>query len=198
MSLKHLVRPGTALILALIMFSGAGLAQTRKHDLSVSYGVGSLDQVVDVFTDVLTIVLTLGTFAKDNMSYTGVPFLTYHYAPHSRFGFGFAVGGYRATGDLTVGGVGAGTFKETNTIAAVEIDYRWVMSRSFQLYSGLGAGVRFRKGTYDTTGAESLTQTLPTFHINALGLRFGRKVGVFFEVGAGYKGMLLGGLNAQF
>jgi hypothetical protein len=34
--------------------------------------------------------------------------------------------------------------------------------------------------------------------INLLGLRFGRKVGVFFEVDAGTKGMFLGGLGARF
>lgn len=192
------VRTGSALVLALALLTAAGLAQTRKHDLSLSYGVGSIDQVTDILTDVLTIVLTLGTFAKDQVDYTGLPFASYHYAPNSRLGFGIAVGGYRATGVLTVAGEEQGAFEETNTIAAVELDYRWVMSRSFQLYSGVGVGVRFRKGSYVTEGSESLTATLPTFHLNALGLRFGRKVGLFLELGAGYKGMVLGGLSAQF
>lgn len=192
------LRSGSALVLVLALLATAGLAQTRKHDLSLSYGVGSIDQVTDVLTDILTIVLTLGTFAKDQVDYSGLPFVSYHYAPNSRLGFGVAVGGYRATGVLTVAGEDQGTFEETNTIAAVELDYRWVMGRSFQLYSGLGVGVRFRKGTYETTEPESLTQALPAFHVNALGLRVGRKVGLFLELGAGYKGMLLGGLSAQF
>lgn len=44
----------------------------------------------------------------------------------------------------------------------------------------------------------SFKHAVRSFHINLLGLRFGRKVGVFFEGGAGYKGMFLGGLGTQF
>lgn len=199
MFVKRTLRSVAVFILIAAFVSAAGFAQTRKHDLSLSYGILSIDQLTDILTDVLTIVITLGTFSKDNMEYTGVPFLTYHYSNNSKFGFGFAVGGYRSTGDLQLLGEPVGTFKETNTIGALEIDYRWVLKKGFQLYSGAGFGVRIRKGTYnDLDSTDTVSKALPTFHVNLLGFRIGKKVGLFGELGAGYKGIFCGGLNAQF
>jgi len=42
------------------------------------------------------------------------------------------------------------------------------------------------------------TMALPSFHLNALGVRVGKKIGFFFEAGVGYKGMLSVGIDGQF
>lgn len=199
MSVKRLFKPVLILTLAGFVLTTAGFGQTRRNDLSLSYGVLSIDQLADVFTDVVTIVLTLGTFSKQDVKYTGVPFLTYHMSRNDRFGFGAALGGYSSSGLLRVGDTDLGSFKESNIIAAAELDYHWVMRPGFQLYSGVGFGVRYRHGTYDDVEeSDTLNKVLPTFHINALGLRFGKSVGFFLELGGGYKGVLSAGLNAQF
>ena len=198
MSRKRSLRPVLVLTLAIFILAPAGFGQTRHHDLSLSYGVLSSDQLTDIFEDIVTIVLTFGTFGKTDQEFTGVPFLTYHYSANSRFGFGAAIGGYSSSGRLAFGGDDVGTFKERNTIAAVELDYHWILQPSFQMYSGAGVGVRYRKGTYVTTESDTISKVLPAFHLNALGIRFGRKIGFFLEMGIGYKGLLSGGLNAQF
>lgn len=198
MSLKRCLKPALVLTLAFFILSPAGFAQTRRHDLSLSYGVLSSDQLADIFEDIITIVLTLGTFDKANQEFTGVPFLTYHYSANSRFGFGGAIGGYSSSGKLQILGEDAGTFHERNYIAAVELDYHWIMKPSLQLYSGAGFGVRFRHGTYVATESETVDRVLPAFHLNLIGIRFGRQIGFFLEAGVGYKGLLSGGVNAQF
>ncbi len=219
MFLKRAMTILVILTLAAAFLPATVSAQTRHHDLSLSYGVGTLDQVADALTDILTIILTFGTYGKQNAEYSGTPFLTYRYTPRggkigdahppaTGFGIGFAIGTYSANGDLTLLGEPSGTFKENNYIAAVEFDYRWISGRSFQLYSGAGVGVRIRRGTYSlappigvesiTPSEQTLTKALPTFHINALGFRFGRQIGFFAELGAGYKGLFNAGLSAQF
>lgn len=198
MSLKRVLTSLVILAVALFVLAAAGYGQTRRHDLSLSYGVLSMDQVTDIFTDIITVVLTFGTFAKTHQEFTGVPFLTYHYSANSRFGFGGAIGGYSDSGDLQFAGDNVGTFHERNYVGAVELDYHWIMRPGLQVYSGAGFGLRFRRGTYTTTESDTVSKVLPTFHLNALGVRFGRKIGLFLEAGVGYKGMLLGGLNAQF
>jgi hypothetical protein len=199
MFIKRALRSVVIFTLIAAFVSTAGFTQTRKHDFSLSYGGASIDQLADIFTDVLTIVITLGTFSKTDMKYTGVPFLTYHYSRNSKFGFGFAVGGYQSTGILNILDTVVGDFKETNYIGALELDYHWVMKKGFQLYSGAGLGVRIRKGTYhDLDSTDTVSKALPTFHVNLLGFRIGRNVGLFGELGAGYKGIFCGGLNAQF
>jgi hypothetical protein len=198
MSFKRAARPVIVLVLALFLCASAGFGQTRRHDLALGFGVLSMDQVTDIFTDVITVVLTMGTFGKVNQEFSGVPFLTYHYAANSRFGVGAAIGGYSDSGDLRLGDDVVGTFRERNYIAAVELDYHWLMKPNLQMYSGVGFGVRFRRGTYTAAEADTVSKILPTFHLNAIGLRFGRKIGFFLEAGVGYKGMLSGGLDAQF
>jgi hypothetical protein len=199
MSLKRRLGPLLVLALAVLVAAPAGFGQTRRHDLSLSYGVLSSDQVVDIFTDIVTIVLTMGTFSKENQEFTGVPFLTYHYSANSRFGFGVAVGGYSSSGDLQLLGDMVGSFHEKNYVAAVELDYHWIMKPSLQVYSGAGFGFRYKHGTYAAEEtSDTVNRVLPAFHINVLGVRFGRKIGFFLEGGVGYKGLLLGGVNAQF
>jgi hypothetical protein len=199
MILKRVAKSAVALVVLVLLATSVGIGQTRKHDLSLSCGFVTSDQFADAFTDFLTIVITLGTFGKQAATYSPVPFFTYHYAPKSRFGFGLAFGGYVAEGDLELLGDPVGSFKETNIIAAVEIDYHWLMKKGVQLYSGAGFGLRFRRGTYDVDDAtDTLSQTFGTVHLNLLGFRVGRSVGFFGEIGVGYKGLLNLGLNAQF
>lgn len=198
---KSVLRSVVAFVLVAVLTASLSFGQTRRHDLSLSYGLGTIDQIADIIEDVLLITITLGTFAKTDMQPGGAPFLTYHYSRNSRFGFGFALGGYRTEGTLlnNITDEEVGPYTETNYIGALEIDYRWVMKKGFQLYSGAGVGIRLRQGEY-TSGLETDTrsQTLPTFHVNLLGLRVGGKVGFFAEAGFGYKGIVCGGLNAQF
>jgi hypothetical protein len=198
MLIKRILRPVMILTLAAFVLTTAGFGQTRTHDISLGYGVLSIDQFADILTQIVTIVITLGTFNKTDAKYTGVPFLTYHHSANSRFGFGAAVGGYSSSGVLQVAGSDVGTYEEKNYVGAVELDYHWVMRPGFQVYSGAGFGVRYRRGTYAATDTDTYNKLLPTFHVNALGVRFGRKVGFFAEFGAGYKGILSAGLNAQF
>ena len=199
MSFKRSLKCIAAFTVIALAASSLGLAQTRRHDVSLSYGVVTIDQVADILEDVLTIIITLGTFSKRDIEFSGAPFFTYHYAPGGRFGVGFAVGTYSSNGNLFVLDEQRGTFKETNYVGAAEIDYRWIMGRSFQLYSGLGAGATLKRGTYTTTGdSETTSRIRPTAHVNLLGFRFGGQVAFFAEVGAGYKGVINLGLNAQF
>jgi hypothetical protein len=203
MPFQRILRPVIVLTVLALLLQAGGFGQTpvRTHDASFQFGVLSIDQLLDIFGDVLLVVITLGNYAKDNPMYSGVPFLTYHYSANSRFGFGGAIGGYSSWGDLVdrSSDLLVGDFKETNYIAAAELDYHWIMRRGFQVYSGAGFGVRIRKGRYtDESGTESFSKALPTFHINAIGVRFGQKIGFFAEFGYGYKGMLSAGINAQF
>jgi len=198
MSLKRSCQAALVLTLAVLVLAPAGFGQTRRHDLSLGFGVLSTDQLTDIFENIVSIILTFGTFEKSSQSFTGVPFLTYHYSAKSRFGFGGAIGGYGSSGNLRLAGDDVGTFREKNYIVAAELDYHWIMRQGFQMYSGAGFGVRFRHGTYAATEADTVTKVLPAFHLNALGVRFGRKVGFFLEAGVGYKGLVSGGINAQF
>jgi len=199
MSIARFAKPLSVLLLAAVLFSTTGFAQTRNHDLSLQAGFLSGDQLSDIFEDLLRITISLGTYYKDDMRFSAIPVLTYHYSANSKFGFGAAFGYFSSSGVLGVEDAIVGDFREKNYVGAVELDYHWVMRPGFQLYSGAGFGVKVRSGTY-TDGSETVTETkaLPAFHLNAIGLRVGKKVGLFAELGIGYKGILAIGVNGQF
>jgi hypothetical protein len=200
MTLKRILRPVVILLAAAFLWPGASFGQIpiRTHDVSLQFGLLSVDQTADIVNDLLTVVLSIGTFAKRDPKFTGVPFLTYHYSANSRFGFGGAIGGFSSSGVLEADGIESGTFRERNYVAAAELDYHWIMREALQVYSGAGFGVRYRHGNYQTTESDTVNKFLPAFHISVLGVRLGRTFGFFGELGVGYKGILVVGFNGQF
>jgi hypothetical protein len=190
---KHIV----VFITIMIMFTSLGYShQVRENSLSFSCGLVTLDQVSSLLTDILTVVVTTGTYTKEYTQYSPAMFLTYHNSSKGRFEFGGTVGRYVSKGNLTASGGKEWTFKESSTIVAVEADYKWITKNSFQLYSGLGFGARFRYGTY---GVDKPTNKIfPAFHVNLLGFRLGGQFGIFGDIGVGYKGVFNMGINYQF
>ncbi|SFW16897.1 hypothetical protein SAMN02927921_00303 [Sinomicrobium oceani] len=92
------------------------------------------------------------------------------------------------------------TFKETGEVSAnnytiaAEGNYLYLNHTKFQLYSGIGAGVSFAKEKYNpnepSSGSDDDSLSHFNFHLNAIGLRYGNKLGVFAEAGFGYKGII--------
>jgi hypothetical protein len=198
---RSLFRTTLAAGAAALVLTGAGFGQTRRHDLAVQFGVVSSDQVIDILKDPAAVVIPPGTYAKVGQTFSAVPFLTYRRWVSDWLAFGGTAGYFGSSGTLVPEGgeANVGEFREKNTVAAIEIEIRWLRRRTLVLYSGAGFGVKVRRGTYAYgEGTEAFTEALPTFHLNALGLRAGGKVGFFAEAGYGYKGVLAAGLDVRF
>lgn len=190
---------GTAVCLALLA-AGAS-AQTRPSEIAVHFGVVSSDQVIDILEDPAAVVLPAGAYAKVGQMFSAVPFLTYRRFVTGRLAFGATAGYFGSSGALVPedGGAIAGEFREKNYVGAVEIEYRWLSRGRLELFSGAGLGVKVRRGSYfngDVT--EAFTKALPTFHLQALRLRAGGRIGFSAEAGYGYKGVLAAGLDIRF
>jgi hypothetical protein len=183
-SITRVFKPVIILTLSAVLFSTAGSGQTRKSDLSLQFGVFSSDHVIDIFGDTGLIVIPLGSYDKRDMTFSGVPFLTYHYSANDRFGFGGAIGYYSASGALVASGddVVVGDFREKCTIGAVELDYHWVMKPGFQLL--LGRRLRRQGPPRELRGRDGHgDQGAAGVPSQPHGLRLGKKVGFFAELG---------------
>jgi hypothetical protein len=190
---------GTAAGLVLLVAAAAG--QTRTNEIAIHFGVISSDQVIDILEDPAAVVLPAGAYAKAGQTFSAVPFLTYRRWVSRGLAFGATAGYFSSSGALVPEGgeVIAGEFRERNYVGAVEVEVRWLTRRALTLYSGAGFGVKVRRGRYaDGEVTEAFTKALPTFHLSAIGLRAGGRVGFFAEAGYGYKGVLAAGLDARF
>lgn len=175
-------------------------AQFEKHEISASYGMVTVDQIADIFAQVLVVVLTLGNFEMDNQDYSGAWFLTYKYGVSYRLDLGLTAGLDRVKGNLLWDDELQGTFRQGHYTTAAEMTYRWVKKDLFTLYSGLGLGYTFTSIITDPIAGESekTNSGHATGQMNLLGLRIGKKFGVFTEFGFGYKGIINLGASYKF
>ena len=189
-----------AIVIMALMLAFPLSAQFEKHEISASYGVVTLDQVVDIFEDILISIFTLGNFEKDDYSYTGALFLTYRYSANYRWDIGVTAGLDRVEGNLIWADQLAGTFRESHNTIALETHLRWVRKSFIELYSGIGVGYTFTNNYAEllTGEQESINSGHVTGQLNVLGIRLGKKIGLYTEFGFGYKGLLNFGASVKF
>ncbi|MFZ1687760.1 MAG: hypothetical protein WAU70_10080 [Flavobacteriales bacterium] len=78
-------------------------------------------------------------------------------------------------------------------------NYYWLKRReSFSLYSGAHIGVSTFNSTSDGGSAVSKSKTLLAYQLNAIGMRFGKGLGAFVELGYGYHGIVNAGASVVF
>ncbi len=176
-------------------FISPSYGQERRHEFSLGYGMITSSQIVDIFTNVLLITITIGQASKVDNKYPGAFVLNYRYSGPSRLAFGFTFAADRASGNLAMSGNPVGTYTENYYTGAVEMDFRFINRRNFCLYSGLGVGLTVRKGTYTYSDTETSSSAFPVIQVTLIGFRVGDKIALFGELGGGYKGVLHGGVR---
>jgi hypothetical protein len=87
-------------------------------------------------------------------------------------------------------------WKRRSLTTAGEVTLFWVKRRGFQFYGTAGVGFFVKRKTLYEMQTE--TDFGSTFQVSPVGLRMGEKVGLFMEMGYGYKGVLNGGLSMRF
>ncbi|CAA0148591.1 outer membrane beta-barrel protein [Tenacibaculum maritimum] len=187
-----------------ILFSQANFAQEKgTHELKVHAGVGTSNTTIDFITDVLTYPATLGQVIVKNSTTNPAFGITYKYAIKDRWML-FTEGNYQSTNKDIF-------FKQNQTAAAAKSEKRYItagigsdyyfLSKDIvQLYSGASVAYTFTSESFsnNTAGFKSDSSNYFNFHINAIGLRVGKKLAASIELGFGYKGIANAGISYQF
>jgi hypothetical protein len=190
------------LTIACLLFSGANVSgQQKRHLLEAGLGIWNTNEILNTFSDVIISSLPTGIKMKDDNSYGSVH-LGYKYL----CSITFAVGGFVAYDYAKLKGVfdgkETGRFYKTHYTVAVEAELTYLSSGDFNLYGLAGIGGTFYhlkyKDNSDKNMNDSDTNPYTAFQITPVGLRFGRNVGAFVELGFGYRGILNAGLFARF
>lgn len=197
--MKFLFILSASIILLIATSNNKLFAQDSKHDISVSYGVLTNDQFLDFYSDLFIDIFTLGYETTDNTKELGGIFITYKNIAH-KFNWGITAG-YDAilSSDIKDKDTLVGKGYSNRITIALEGDYRYINKDIFQMYSGLGLGYTFRKDTYNPDIGPEQTNNINhfNFQLTAVGVRFGKSLGGFMELGFGYKGILNFGLSYQ-
>ena len=103
-------------------------------------------------------------------------------------------------------GPSGGTFRRNSFTVAPEITFNYcdLGHGLARLYSVVGMGYTYHKevlkydGSSENFTNNSLTPVVFNMYVSPFGVRFGRALSGFFEVGIGYKGLLSDGLTYRF
>ncbi|WP_342089153.1 hypothetical protein [Dyadobacter sp. OTU695] len=87
-------------------------------------------------------------------------------------------------------------WKRRSLTTAGEATLYWVKGDNFQFYGTAGVGFFVKRSRFYNVQTETKFGT--TFQASPVGLRMGKRVGVFMEIGYGYKGVFNGGLSMRF
>lgn len=91
-------------------------------------------------------------------------------------------------------------YNETHLAILGTAQYSYISKPMVELYSAasLGPAMRFRKILRnDFGGNEDAQKVSVAYHVSAVGIKIGKRIGGFAELGYGYKGVLCGGVYVR-
>jgi hypothetical protein len=195
-------------ILVVCWMSAGYVCQAQKNEISVSYGINSTNgqKFSESAFEGLFTLFTLGLlkYHLENIKEPGPVFIAWKTYGRPRFGYGLSLGYLRVTYDVVSGTLWSNSQNRMHAnysavTFAPEIEYKYLKKPSLDLYSSLGVGY-----TLISIPTESRDENIsyPTdhfdFHFSPFGVRYGKDIAAFLELGIGYKGLVQFGISYKF
>lgn len=197
-----------ALLLSVCFLTAAFItarSQSSQSEFAISYGIFSTngEKITQSALEGLFTVFTLGLMKYEykDLREAGPVFLTWKNIRRQRLGIGVSAGFMNVSYTAVVSSIFSNqtsSYKVNyNALTLLpEIDYRYITTEKMQLYSGLGIGYTFIHHREDRTSEDvDYRKNAVDIHLTALGIRYGKEVKVFAELGIGCKGFLQFGLS---
>jgi len=164
----------------------------EKHNVFVGYGVATHNS----FVSFLSYIITLGSLDDLGHDFNGAIFAGYR---------------YNVTPKIEVGGVftyehANGTFRDSDSEQRLkrsdyslmaDARFNYLSKEKFRLYSGASAGVGIININSKSEAVKNSEETEFAFHVDLIGLSYGRKIAPFLSFGYGYKGVINLGIQAK-
>lgn len=178
----------------------------QKRELKVSYGAFTSNEFLQIFGDeIMTTALTMGNYSSSNSKSIGAFSVDYTYALSKRLRIGgaFVFDANNKNVSYDKGVKAAGKTNNYYFTVMPQATFAYVTKPCFELYSGLALGASMRRETFNPAASttykkEVNTVFLPAFQVNAIGVRVGKTLAGFAEVGFGAKGMVNAGVSYRF
>lgn len=190
-------------LICLLLNAGLLSAQAQekgKQEFSIHIGGGTSNDFVNIGSSISSSLLTLGHITyKDSKSTPSVG-VTYKYAIKNKWMI-LADAYYQSDKkNAFVANSKIFTQKSSYYTLGLGTDYHYVSNDWLQLYSGASVAYTLVHDKFSNTTAnfKNGNQNSFNFHVNAIGLRVGKKLGASLELGFGYKGIANIGVSYQF
>ena len=174
------------------------------HEIYAGVGLFNDNQLFSMFGDVLGTIFTLGQAVQPNKYSAFTPSVGYKYWFNKRIGLGahfaFDWNSVKVIHRPDI----IGDYHNADTVIhkryfytiAIDATFNYMYKPACQLYGNIGMGVTL---VSFANNKETGLRQFPFFnmHISPIGVRFGKMVGGFVELGWGYKGFINAGLSVK-
>lgn len=180
------------IVLTLLVFSSIIFSQVPKNEIYSSYGMGSVQELSIILNDIIILPFVRGDFTVE--SPVGPIAAGYRRNLSDHFALGIEGSYTQFNQEYTILG---SKFKVDNTFTTVMLNSRYCYNPSnpVQFYSGISIG---GSNFNQKDSVQSANSTIFAFHVNAIGVRFGRTFAGYLELGMGYNGIVNGGVSVKF
>lgn len=180
-----------------ILFCGvAKFTNAQQFEIYGSYGLGSAQELVDGLSDFGTSLVTAGQINRDTKLKYGPAIIGLNYYATHRLSVGALYSRTSSRSDIKIDNNTQQYSKNSYNVVMARSDYRWI-NHTIQLYSGIAAGAAFSKAEPNENSYKTEKETYFAYQVNAIGIRAGRKLGAFAELGFGYNGILNLGVSLK-
>lgn len=198
------------IIATCLVFSGTVKAQSDKHEIRIGYSEGSSlklkDDVLDGFVNALVsaIIPDANAYVQKDSKQTGVFGLGYRNQITDRLKVGGDLGYMKSE---QIFGPKAATTNNTNDVKKTQhvfiampvVEYSYIKTPWLNFYGSAAAGVNLTSSTERKNGQNAKDSKVGfAYQVNPAGLRVGKKLAGFAEVGYGNKGIITAGISYGF
>lgn len=169
---------------------------TGKHEIQIGAGLYANEAVIPNMVENFVRVL-FGSSARD-VEPNIMPYLSYRYKLKPKCSLGITTGYRSRTYDKVHDQSGTYGYKTKSAVMAFECVFHHYHKPNMAVYSLAGLGSYFTEDRSILYPDQTYSDGAMTFQATPLGLRIGRTVGVFAELGFGYKGILNLGISGKF
>lgn len=199
----------TLFMLAIALLGMTGNAQESapfmKNELVMSYGVYSIPDISFEF-GIFEKVFINDAFVKDSVRFSDVSGSGSICAGYHRYLGKIVAIGFSATIDAIRHAIEFDketSFRSSATVVSImpAINFHYIRTKLFSVYGGGSAGVAawiYKTDYTDNSLNASGVKWMFAYQLTLIGMRVGKDVGGFIEMGCGYQGMLKAGLSLKF
>lgn len=191
------------LFILILGYSIANAQEKGASDLRIGYGIGTSNDMLNLLTDAITYPASLGTITYTNEVNSGAIFLEYNYAIKNKLTLGVDLVYEGFFKDVVSFDTVIGKQRDNTLTFGVKCDYNYLSKPTVRLYSGIALAFslmmqQFTSNDPATTGVTNANNGAFNFQVTGIGVRYGKQIAGFAELGFGYKGILSAGLSFQF
>ena len=190
------------LLLLLMLQIGNCFAQSQKGTFQIngSYGFISAPRVANYASNILGTVGTLGNYDVYDHKNTGPVSVHPKYYISDRIKLGLNLTFEQQKEKTKDNGQNTGKIKSNYYSFMPSFTYNYWQRDNCQVYGCLSLGAGIENSTFSPVNKETYSEKTDNslqfaYQVSVFGIRYGKKVGVFMELGYGYNGIFQAGLS---